>query len=181
MRARGDVARVMRDRSGWLATAGGIGLIPWAPGTFGSLLAVFLWLPMVALGWPLQLGVIVLTLFLSGWSAGRAEQISGAHDPGWIVIDEVVGQWITLLVLTQLSLLAGIGVGVDDLQHLAFGFLCFRIFDIWKPWPISWVDRNVSGGWGTTWDDVLAGLFAAPVALALEWALDKAAVATGNF
>jgi len=180
VRTRGDVARVMRDPSGWLATGAGVGLIPWAPGTFGSLLAVLLWMPMVGIGWPTQLAIIAVTLVLSGWSAGRAEQLSGVHDPGWIVIDEVVGQWVTLLALTQLSRVAGIGIGVDDLQHLAFGFLCFRLFDIAKPWPISWVDRHVSGGWGTTWDDVLAGVFAAPCALGLEWGLDKISVALAS-
>ena len=180
MRSRGDLRRVMADPSGWLATGFGVGLIKWAPGTFGSALAVLLWMPLVQLGWPLQLAIVALSVLLSGWSAGRAERLSGVHDPGWIVIDEIAGQWLTLLILTQLSQLVGVGSGVDDLQHLGFGFLCFRIFDVLKPWPISWVDRHVSGGWGTTWDDLLAALFAAPCALLLEWCLDRVlAVLTG--
>lgn len=164
----------MADPAGWVATGLGVGLIKWAPGTFGSALAVLLWLPMVLLSWPLQLAILVLTVLLSGWSAGRAERLSNVHDPGWIVIDEIVGQWLTLLLLTQMSELSGVGAGVGDLQHLAFGFACFRFFDVLKPWPISWVDRHVSGGWGTTWDDLLAALYAAPCALALEWALKTA-------
>lgn len=163
----------MRDPAGWLASGLGVGLIRWAPGTFGSALAVLLWMPLVSLDWTIQLAIVVACTVVSGWSAGRAERLSAVHDPGWIVIDEIAGQWLTLLLLTQLSEAVGIGSGVDDLQHLAFGFLCFRIFDVLKPWPIRWVDRHVAGGWGTTWDDLLAGLMAAPTALLLEWGLDR--------
>ncbi|MCB1606760.1 MAG: phosphatidylglycerophosphatase A [Xanthomonadales bacterium] len=165
MRSRGDLRRVMKDPAGWLASALGVGLIPWAPGTFGSAFALLLWWPMLGQSWFLQLGLLVVTVILSGWSAGRAERLSAVHDPGWIVIDEVVGQWLTLLLLA--ALLRLLEVPAPAWQQLLFGFACFRLFDVLKPWPISWADRHIGGGWGTTWDDLLAALYAAPLALLL--------------
>jgi phosphatidylglycerophosphatase A len=77
----------------------------------------------------------------------------GIHDPGEIVIDEVVGQWMCLLVVP----LAGAWM---DIAWMLIAFVAFRIFDIIKPWPIRWVDRRVGGGFGIMFDDVLAGVFA---------------------
>ena len=129
MRSRGDLRRVMKDPAGWLASALGVGLIPWAPGTFGSAFALLLWWPMLGQSWFLQLGLLVVTVILSGWSAGRAERLSAVHDPGWIVIDEVVGQWLTLLLLA--ALLRLLEVPAPAWQQLLFGFYPQDLY--WRP------------------------------------------------
>jgi phosphatidylglycerophosphatase A len=72
----------------------------------------------------------------------------GEEDPGWIVIDEVVGQGLTLLLTPP------------DLLNYAAGFALFRLFDIKKPWPVSWADQQIKGGLGIMLDDVLAGIYA---------------------
>jgi len=133
-----------------VATVFGIGRIKPAPGTWGSLAA--LPLPLLAPDGfdPLYLLVGAGLAFVIGWwAANRYQQISGQHDAGEVVIDEVCGQWITLSLvsLTPFSVLAG--------------FILFRLFDILKPWPISLADRKIGGGFGVMLDDVLAGVAAA--------------------
>jgi phosphatidylglycerophosphatase A len=85
----------------------------------------------------------------------------GVHDHGVLVWDEFVGLWITL---------AGVPLGLVPLHWfwIALGFLLFRLFDIWKPWPIRWFDRNVHGGLGVMLDDAVAGVFALLVLLFLR-------------
>jgi phosphatidylglycerophosphatase A len=126
----------------------GAGLLPKAPGTWGSLAALpLIWLLAWA-GGPKLLGAGMLLLFFVGWwASSRMVEEEGAEDPGWIVIDEVVGQGLTLL-LTPPSWLA-----------YAVGFGLFRLFDIKKPWPVSWSDETVKGGLGVMLDDVLAALY----------------------
>ncbi|HXG16926.1 MAG TPA: phosphatidylglycerophosphatase A [Calidithermus sp.] len=134
-----------------MATAGGVGYAPVAPGTAGSLLAA------VVLGlWPFSRAALVLffvAVTLAGlWAAGRAERALGGKDPGAIVIDEVAG--MTLAVL---------GVPITPLT-LAVGFLLFRLFDIVKPPPARAVQRW-PGGPGVMADDLVAGLYALAVLL----------------
>ena len=90
------------------------------------------------------------------WAAAKAVAPGTAKDPGWIVIDEVAGQWLALLPAP-----------LDPLFY-ALGFLLFRIFDIWKPWPIRWADRNMHGGLGIMLDDLLAAVYAALALSALR-------------
>ena len=85
---------------------------------------------------------------------------TGGHDGSEIVIDEVAGQWLVLLVSSL------------DIVHLGLGFLLFRLFDIWKPWPVCWVDSNLKGGFGVMADDILAGVYA----LICLWALQQAGI-----
>lgn len=129
-----------------------VGNLPKAPGTFGSIAALpFAW-GLVWLGGPWLLLLGTIPVFIAGlWAAKHFMAETGEHDPGAIVIDEVVGQWLTLLVapLTPLAYLAG--------------FLLFRVFDILKPWPIGWLDQQVQGALGVMIDDVVAALYAAIV------------------
>lgn len=126
----------------------GVGLVPKAPGTFGSLLALLIWwaLPPQAL---LSQFSLILMAFIVGWFATYYyEKLNSKHDPKEVVVDELIGMWITLL-----------GAAPKPSIFIA-GFLLFRLFDIWKPFPIGWVDRKVPGALGTILDDVIAGIFA---------------------
>lgn len=127
------------------ATWFGSGLLPRAPGTWGSLAALpFAWV-IVSLAGPIGLAAAAVAVFgLGCWAAGRYADASGSADPGAVVIDEVAGQWL-VLVAAPLSL-----------PGYAAGFLLFRLLDIVKPWPASWADRKLKGGFGIMADDVLA-------------------------
>ncbi|HEY1503689.1 MAG TPA: phosphatidylglycerophosphatase A [Stellaceae bacterium] len=140
----------------------GSGFLPGAPGTWGSLAALpFAWLIVVYAGkWSLLAAAIVL--FPVGWIAAHfAIRDQRDHDPGWIVVDEVVGQWLTVVAL-PLNLFA-----------YAIGFALFRLFDIWKPWPIRAVERRCGGGFGIMIDDVLAAIYALMVIAIGRWLLER--------
>ncbi len=129
------------------------GRVPFAPGTVGSLGALpFGWI-LLAIGGPLLLLGAATALFIAGWLCADAELPGDDSDPSWIVVDEVVGMWIALAAAP-----------VAIFWHIAT-FVLFRLFDILKPWPVSWADRNVGGGLGVMLDDVLAGLYAALIIL----------------
>jgi phosphatidylglycerophosphatase A len=138
----------LRDPAALLATWFGAGLLPKAPGTWGSLAALpFAWL-IVSVGGGTALAIAILLVFALGWwAAERTAQAIGLEDPGCIVIDEVAGQWLVLLATPP------------DVLHYLIGFLLFRIFDIKKPWPVGWADRHIKGGLGIMFDDVLAGIY----------------------
>ena len=126
----------------------GLGLAPKAPGTFGTLLGIPVLLLMP--GNLTMYLVALLVLFLFGvWCCNECSDYLGVHDHGGIVWDEVVGYLVTMIALPQ------------SWPWLLAWFVVFRFFDIIKPWPISWVDRQVKGGFGIMIDDVLAGLMAA--------------------
>jgi len=140
-----------------LATAGGVGYAPIAPGTFGSALGVACFIGLSSLH-PLLFALTTITLLALGtWAADRAEHFFGAKDDGRIVIDEVVGQ---LLALSPLLFFANL-VEAHWLALLGAGFLLFRLFDIWKPGPVAWAERRFAGGAGVRLDDVAAGALAA--------------------
>jgi phosphatidylglycerophosphatase A len=142
----------------FLAFGFGVGYLPYAPGTFGSLLALPLYLfwaqHLSAVGYAL----LVAALFVAGVGVcGRAERELGVADHPGIVWDEIVGQLVAL---------AGAPAGWAWLA-LAFGL--FRLFDIWKPFPIGWLNRRVHGGVGVMLDDVAAGAAAALCLQAMAW------------
>lgn len=137
-----------------LATWFGCGRSPVAPGTVGSLAAVALAaLARHYLGWPpWSMGVAALvTLPVAVWASGRASSDAGMEDPGFVVIDEVVGQWATLA-----------GATASNWKALLLGFALFRLFDIWKPAPVRQLER-LGGGVGIMADDVMAGIYGALV------------------
>ncbi|GLQ96954.1 phosphatidylglycerophosphatase A family protein [Dyella mobilis] len=138
--------------AGWLACGFGSGLAPIAQGTFGSLAAILPWLWLRHHSLPFNLSVIVLGFVVGVWACDVAGRALGVDDHRSLVWDEFVGQWIALLP----ALLA-------PWWAVVLGFALFRLFDVWKPWPIRWLDRHLKGGMGVMIDDVIAGLFAAVV------------------
>jgi len=139
-----------------LATFFGCGYFPWGPGTAGSLAAVFI---AIALHTWLHAGrltfaiLILLLLYPAIWASTRTERALNTEDPGIVVIDEVLGQWLTLL-----------GASALNWKTFLAAFLLFRLFDIWKPWPIHRFE-NLPEGTGIVADDLAAGLYAALVLL----------------
>lgn len=132
-----------------IATWFGVGLSPLAPGTCGSLAAVALAWAIRAISGAPGLAVAFVVVFSVGiWAADAAAKASGVQDPAAVVVDEVAGQWLVLLAAP-----------FDSLAWV-FAFVLFRLFDIWKPWPVSWADRHVKGGFGIMLDDILAAGYA---------------------
>jgi phosphatidylglycerophosphatase A len=140
---------LLRHPAGWLASGLGSGFSPKAPGTVGSLVALlpwYLWLRdlpmwhyMLVLGCGFALGV-----WAADWVIGKL----GCQDPGVVVWDEVIGLGLALFFAPP------------GWAWMLGGFVAFRVFDIWKPWPVRWADREVHGGFGTMLDDLLAGGYA---------------------
>ena len=146
----------LRHPAALLATWFGVGLLPKAPGTWGSLAALpFAWVIAMLAGAPGLLLAALLVFLLGCWAAGTVARAGDVQDPGAIVIDEVAGQWLVLAAAPR------------DLLAYAAGFILFRIADIAKPWPASWADRKVHGGFGIMLDDVLAALYAGAALLLL--------------
>jgi phosphatidylglycerophosphatase A len=132
----------------FLASGGGVGYIPFAPGTWGSAVGVLLFWALLRLPmWPLVVTVVAIA-FLSCWIADLAEGLLGKKDPQIIVIDEVAGMLVSLLFLP-----------VNWKVALA-AFFFFRLFDIWKPFPARWLQDHLPGGWGVVGDDIMAGIYA---------------------
>ena len=141
-------ASVWRNPVHFAAFGFGSGAAPVAPGTFGTATAALLYvfLPVMS---PWVYATFVLMSFVAGiWLCGTTARDIGVEDHGGIVWDEFVGYWITMFMAPA------------GWWWIVIGFLLFRLFDIVKPWPIRWLDRNVAGGFGVMIDDVLAGLMA---------------------
>jgi phosphatidylglycerophosphatase A len=188
----------------FIASAGGIGYMPVAPGTFGSIaglaLALLPFWAIIAIGWSMtavlhsdavflsgvhvpehpdgllciQVALAALLALLGVWSAGRAANAWQQKDPQRVVIDEVSGQHLTLLLGCGIPIwwkasqfpYGGDIVGLISLhaplnwKYLLVGFILFRIFDIWKPFPARQAE-SLPGGWGIMADDWVAGVYAA--------------------
>lgn len=131
-----------------IATLGGVGRLPRAPGTFGTLAA----LPLVFLaqhaGFATHLLVTVVVILAGTWATAVACRALGEKDPGQVVVDEAAGMLLTMLPAPS------------GWPWLLAGFMLFRLFDIWKPWPVGWLDRNLPGAWGVMADDLAAGVYA---------------------
>lgn len=141
--------RLMSHPAGWIATALGAGLSPKAPGTAGSLVALLPWWFLLRdLSPGIYLAVLIAGFVLGVWACEVSDRRLGMHDQGALVWDEVIGMWITLFAAPL------------HWWWIVVGFALFRLFDIWKPWPVSWADRRVHGGLGVMLDDVVAGVYA---------------------
>jgi phosphatidylglycerophosphatase A len=147
-----------------VASVAGIGLTPRAPGTAGAAFAVAIFVLLSLL--PRGLGAAVLGLlcaagFAAGvWAAGVLGAATGRKDDGRIVMDEFVGQLVTLAPLLALPAWR-LGADAAGLLPVVTGFVAFRVLDIWKPGPVGWAERRFSGGLGVMLDDLLAGLIGA--------------------
>jgi phosphatidylglycerophosphatase A len=140
---------LMTHPLGWVATGFGSGLSPRAPGTVGSLVALLpWWLLLRHLPLPAYLAMLALTFALGCWAAHWVIRATKIEDPGLVVWDEFVGLWIALLLAPP------------GWIWMAVAFALFRLFDIWKPWPVSWADDKLHGGFGAMLDDALAGAYA---------------------
>lgn len=136
----------------WIATGGGVGYLPRAPGTWASLAALPLAWGIGAAWGAAGLAAAAVVAGAAGWWATHLYLKGGAsHDPGEVVIDEIAGQWMALVFAPR------------EFVAFAAAFALFRLFDIWKPWPIRWADRAVPGALGVMLDDFLAGAAAAAV------------------
>ena len=173
---RNAYCSLSRRKTAWawtIATFFGAGFGKPGPGTWGSVGATLIWSaaamllnpsPNKLLAWTV-IG-IVLSIGLGVPAATIAARESGRKDPGFVVIDEVAGVWITLLPLTFLSRNAG----RPDWEHILAALLLFRVFDITKPFPVRNLEK-LPEGWGIVFDDVAAGLYAGAVLLLLMTAL----------
>lgn len=149
MAANPSARVVFSDPVHLLAFGFGTGLAPRAPGTVGSLVGVlFAWLALpLALEWRICVGVAIVVAGV--WICGESARRIGAHDHPGIVWDEIAGMYLTLLVVPP------------QIAPWALSFGLFRLFDIWKPWPIRDLDHRLSGGAGIMLDDLVAALYAA--------------------
>jgi phosphatidylglycerophosphatase A len=130
------------------ATGFGAGYSPFASGTVGTAVAIPFGVGIQFLPWPWQLAALVALTALAIWAAGSAARHLQNKDPKQVVSDEIAGYAVTVALLPP-----SVGVAVA-------GFFLFRLFDIWKPWPASYFDRQQSGGFSIVMDDIVAGLYA---------------------
>ncbi len=138
---------VIRNPVHLLSFGFGAGLSPVAPGTMGTLAAIPIFLLLATFSPMIYLILVVIMFFIGCWCSSLTAETLGVHDHPGIVIDEIVGYLITMIYVPI------------TWYWVILGFLLFRIFDIWKPWPISIADRQVKGGLGIMLDDVLAALY----------------------
>lgn len=137
-----------------IATAGGAGYAPRAPGTCGTAVgAVLAWAVLSPLPLWAYLAACIATIIIGIWAADAADRVWGTHDSGRIVIDEVAGFFVTMAPVADKR----------SLLWLAVGFVVFRVLDILKPPPVRWIDRRVPGGAGVVLDDVAAGVLGAVI------------------
>lgn len=142
-----------------LATGFGSGLSPFIPGTMGSLAAIPFWWLMTFLPMQIYSLLVLIGISIGVYLCTRTARDMGIHDHGCIVWDEFIGMWITLMSIPTMTW-----------QWVLTGFVIFRIFDLWKPWPIYWFDQNVQGGMGIMVDDIIAGIISAAIIYGLGYA-----------
>ncbi len=148
---------VFTDPVHFLAFGFGAGLAPKAPGTCGTLVAVPIWLALSGFGVSLRVAAVAAVCMAGFWLCGESARRLGEHDYPGIVWDEIAGYLLAMLAAPE------------GLAWVVAGFCLFRLFDIWKPWPIRDLDRGLSGGTGIMMDDLVAGVFAAAVMLAARY------------
>ncbi|MBA2654352.1 MAG: phosphatidylglycerophosphatase A [Gammaproteobacteria bacterium] len=148
---------VFTDPITFLSFGFGTGLLPSMPGTWGTLIAIPFYLLFRSFPWQLYLALVLVTFVVGIWMCEQTEKKCGVHDDPGIVWDELVGYWTTMFLAPA------------GLFWVIIGFLLFRFFDIFKPWPIGWLNRHASGGWGVMIDDFVAGIFSFILLQILAW------------
>lgn len=149
--------RLLRDPGHFIALGAGSGLIPKAPGTAGTVVGVALYWPLSALDQTIYLAVVIALFVVGIPLCSRTAAKLGVHDHPAIVWDEIVGYLLTMAFTTA------------SLRSCIIAFMAFRIFDIFKPWPIGVLDRSVGGGTGIMLDDALAAMYAGLVVVFIEY------------
>lgn len=149
--------RVWQDPMYFVAFGFGSGLMPLAPGTWGTLAAIPFYLMLSGTHWSIYLSLTILAFFFGVWVSNKVSQELGVHDYKGIVWDEVVGYLLTMFMAPQ------------GLIWVVLGFILFRVFDIWKPQPIGFIDQRVHGGLGIMLDDVMAAIPAWFIMQFLAW------------
>ncbi len=134
--------------AGWIASGFGSGFSPFAPGTVGSAAALLPWLWLRTLSLPFYALTLMIAFAIGVWASSWVVRRSGVQDPQVVVCDEFVGVWIALIAAPT------------GWVWILAGFALFRLFDIWKPWPVGWADEKLHGGLGVMLDDVFAGIYA---------------------
>ena len=157
MSVRNIAAKVWQDPTYFIAFGFGSGLMPIAPGTWGTLAAIPVYLILKPLALPWYLLITFLLFLLGVWVSDKVSKSLGVPDYSGIVLDEVVGYLLTMTYAPQAWF------------WMMIGFFLFRLFDIWKPYPISYVDKQVGGGLGIMLDDVLAAIPACLILQGLAW------------
>lgn len=151
--------KVWQDPTYFIAFGFGSGLMPVAPGTWGTIAAFPLYLLLMNTHWSIYLLITVLTFILGVYVSDVVSKDLGIHDYKGIVWDEVVGYLLTMFLAPQ------------GILWMMLGFVLFRIFDIWKPGPIGYVDQKIHGGLGIMLDDLLAAIPAWIIIQILAWSL----------
>ena len=157
----------------WLGIGLGSGLPQRAPGTWGTVGGLIVAIPLMMLGFVPFLIMTILASIIGVWICGRTSELMRVHDDPHIVWDEWAGMWITLLPFAFIGFdqLAEIDGFKLDWFVILVAFILFRVFDIIKPFPISWADKKVSGGLGIMLDDILAGIMAVALMMVLSSAI----------
>lgn len=140
--------KVWQDPLYFIAFGLGSGTIPFAPGTFGTLMAIPFYLLLEPLPLKIYVSFVVIFIVISSLICAKVSRAIKVHDHPGMCIDEFAGFFVTMINAPH-------GIG-----WIVLGFLLFRLFDIWKPWPISFIDEHMHGGFGMVLDDVLAGIYA---------------------
>ena len=157
MNAREPHVGMLRHPVHFLSLGFGSGLAPKAPGTFGTVAAIPVYLALANTSSEIFIGVTILLFLIGIYLCGVTAKTLGVHDHSAIVWDEIVGFLVTM-AFVKCSLLS-----------VFLGFLLFRLFDILKPWPIAWFDKQVHGGLGIMLDDLIAALFSAAILAYIEY------------
>lgn len=138
---------VWRNPLYFIAFGFGSGAMPFAPGTFGTLMAIPFYLLLRLLPVTYYIIFVILFIAFSSWLCDRISRVIHEHDHPGMCIDEFAGFFVTMINAPH------------GWSWIILGFLLFRLFDVWKPWPIRYIDEKVHGGFGMVLDDVVAGIF----------------------
>ena len=158
---------LFKNFSAFLALGFGSGLMKKAPGTFGTLMAIPFLFFFQLLSQPLIYLFIITMFFIGIYVADKTSQALAMKDPSCIVIDEVVGFLLLIILVGQLS---EVGVSITKIDFL-MAFILFRIFDIWKPFPIDLLEKKFKGGFGIMIDDIGAAIYAYIIFILIHYAI----------